>query len=62
MEEIATWVNVIVVISLIICFYFTLTFFENLPKGDERVSKQLKVAAMICFGIAFLLPLLLSLL
>ncbi|AIF45332.1 hypothetical protein [Virgibacillus sp. SK37] len=62
MEEIATWIKVIAVISFVLSFYFTLTFFENVSKGDERVNKQLKAAAVICFGIAFLLPLLFSLL
>jgi len=50
------WLGVLTPILLIACFYFTLTFFESLRKGDERVTKQSKLAATICIALALLIP------
>lgn len=50
------WIGIASVLLVIFCFYFTLTFFENLHKGDERITKQSKLAAIICLGLALLIP------
>jgi hypothetical protein len=44
---------------IVLCFYFTLTFFEHLQKGDERITKQSKIAAISCVGLALIIPILL---
>lgn len=51
-----SWVGIISILCGILCFYFTLTFFENLRKGDERITKQTKSAAIIFLSLALLLP------
>ncbi|MDN4607201.1 hypothetical protein [Sporosarcina highlanderae] len=54
----AGWFGIIFISALLIfiSFFFTLSFFENLHKGDERITKQSKLAALICLGIAFVIP------
>lgn len=44
------WLGLLTPILMIACFYFTLTFFDALRKGDERVTKQSKLAATICIA------------
>ncbi|WP_299094240.1 hypothetical protein [uncultured Metabacillus sp.] len=56
--EIASWVGIISLLLIVFCFYFTLTFFENLYKNDERITKQSKLAAVICLGLALFIPIL----
>jgi hypothetical protein len=56
--ETVSWVGIISMILIIFSFYFTLTFIENLHKGDERTTKQSKLAAIICFALAFFIPIL----
>lgn len=58
--ETVGWAQVISVLLIIFSFYFTLTFFENLHKGDKRITKQSKLAAIVCFGLALLIPVLYS--
>lgn len=48
--------EIISILLIIFCFYFTLTFIENLGKGDERTIKQSKIAAVICLGLALIIP------
>lgn len=55
------WLGIVSTILIILCFYFSLTFFQNLKSGDERIIKQSKLAAVICFAIGLLLPALYSL-
>lgn len=54
--EIASWMGVISIAFIIFCFYFTLSFIENLHKGDERITRQSKIAAIICLGLGLLIP------
>lgn len=56
--EIANWLGIISFVFIMFCFYFTLLFIENLHKGDERITKQSKLAAIICLGLAFFIPVL----
>lgn len=53
--EFFTVIGLIVVVSFILTFYFTLTFFESLSKSQDRIVRQSKMAAIICFGIAIVL-------
>lgn len=54
--ETTGWIGIISVLLLILCFYFTLTFIEELQKGDERIIKQSKMSAIICLGLALIIP------
>jgi hypothetical protein len=47
--------SIILILFIVLCFYFTLTFFEALHKGDERIIKQSKFAAIICMSIALII-------
>lgn len=50
--KIVIWAGIVTMVLLIFCFYFTLTFIENLHIGDGRILKQSKLAAVLCFGSA----------
>ncbi len=50
------WVNIVASLIIVLCFYFTLTFFQHLKEGDERLIKQSKAAAVICLALALLIP------
>ncbi|MFJ7934561.1 hypothetical protein [Sporosarcina sp. NPDC096371] len=56
--EIAGWVGIISVLFIIFCFSYTLSFIENVHKEDERITRQSKLAAIICLSIALLTPIL----
>ncbi|MEH7225590.1 hypothetical protein V7112_17410 [Bacillus sp. JJ1566] len=47
--------NFIAVVSTILSFYFTLTFFQYLKSDDERAAKQSKYAAVLCLAIALII-------
>ncbi|MEN2768638.1 hypothetical protein [Ornithinibacillus xuwenensis] len=42
------------ILFFILCFYYTLTFIENLHNEDKRVTKQAKYAAIVCLILAFI--------
>src|SRR5699024_9777568 len=52
------WIGMLSTVLIIICFYFTLTFFQHLRLNDERVVNQSKLAAVICLALGLLLPVL----
>ncbi|GAA0440717.1 hypothetical protein GCM10008983_17190 [Lentibacillus halophilus] len=54
------WIAIISVLLTISSFYFALSFIESLHKNDERITKQSKTAAIICLGIALILPVIFS--
>ncbi|WP_442600085.1 hypothetical protein [Neobacillus sp. D3-1R] len=56
MLGVGNWIGILTTCLIILCFYFTLTFFEQLRKGEERIIKQSKIAATICFTLAFIIP------
>lgn len=60
--ELSGWTVIISIVLFIFSFYFVLTFIENLHKGDERITKQSKFAAIICLSTALFTPVLTSLL
>ena len=54
------WIGVLTTILIVLCFYFTLTFFQYLKSDDERLVKQSKLAAVICLALGLLIPALYS--
>ena len=50
------WVGIFSTIFIILCFYFTLTFFQYLKQGDTRLISQSKLAAVICLAASLLIP------
>lgn len=50
------WVPLITGVFIILCFYFTLTFFQYLKTGEARIVHQSKIAAIICLALALLTP------
>jgi hypothetical protein len=48
------WVSILVISLIVFFFYFTLTFFQYLHNDDERIIKQSKVGAIICFTLALI--------
>ncbi|WP_226670308.1 hypothetical protein [Metabacillus litoralis] len=55
------WVGIISVLLIVVCFSYTLNFIENLHNGDKRIAKQSKIVAIICLGLALLIPFVYSL-
>ncbi len=41
---------------IVVCFYFTLTYFHHLKIGDDRGIKNTKWAAVLCLALALILP------
>ncbi|MEI5909096.1 hypothetical protein WAK64_18765 [Bacillus spongiae] len=54
------WIGVLSIILLVLCFYFSLTFFQYLKLGDERTIKQSKLAAVSFLALGLLIPALYS--
>ncbi|MGM9945568.1 MAG: hypothetical protein ACI33M_11525 [Lysinibacillus sp.] len=52
----ANWVNIVAMIFLILCFYFTLMYFQYLKEDDDRLIKQSRLVAVICLATALLVP------
>ncbi|WP_426909891.1 hypothetical protein [Rossellomorea aquimaris] len=50
-----SWVGFISISLIILCFFFTLNFIENLHEGDKRVAVQSKIAAIVCLGLSLLI-------
>ncbi|ART77167.1 hypothetical protein B4U37_14410 [Sutcliffiella horikoshii] len=55
------WLGLLSMILITFCFYFSLTFFQYIKLGDERLIKQSKLAAVYCLALALLIPALYSL-
>ncbi|WP_100404087.1 hypothetical protein [Bacillus sp. FJAT-42315] len=61
MEEVnvfgwANWIGILSTTFTILCFYFSLTFFQHLKSDNERMINQSKLAAVICLALALLVP------
>ena len=52
----ANWINILVIVFLVACFYCTLTYFQYLKEDDDRLIKQSRLVAVICLAIALLVP------
>ena len=50
------WLGIISMILIVLCLYFSLTFFQHLKLGDERLIKQSKLAAVFCLALSLLIP------
>ena len=50
------WLGIISIVLIILCFYFTLTFFQHLKQGDDRLTTQSKFGAVICLALGLLIP------
>ena len=44
------WLGIFSTVSMILCFYFFLTFFQHLKQGDARLTSQSKIGAVICLA------------
>jgi len=49
-------VGLLVPVFYVLCFYFTLSYFQSLRKTDDRVTNQMKFAAIICLAVALFMP------
>lgn len=50
------WVQAIAVVLIVLSFYFTLTFFQQLKSDDARIANQSKRVAVICLALALAIP------
>ena len=53
----AIWVGIVAAVFFGTCLYFSLTYFEQLKKGDEQLIKQSKFLAVISLLLALTIPL-----
>lgn len=56
MGSVGIWIGIFSAIMLAFCLYFTLTYFEHLKYGDDRLIKQAKMGAAITLVLALLVP------
>ncbi|MFS0576967.1 hypothetical protein AB1K83_15105 [Sporosarcina sp. 179-K 3D1 HS] len=56
METTGLWPSLLSVIMFGLCIYFTLSFFQHLKSGDDRLINQSKLAAVIFLVLALLIP------
>lgn len=56
MGSVGIWIGIFSAIMLSFCLYFTLTYFEHLKHGDDRLIKQAKMGAVITLVLALLVP------
>lgn len=50
------WLTFIPPLFYISCFYFTLTFFQQLKVGDETRIKKAKIGAILSLILALFIP------
>ncbi|GKV57584.1 hypothetical protein NCCP2222_35310 [Sporosarcina sp. NCCP-2222] len=55
-DSVPGWAGILSLILFILCFYFTLTFFQYVKAGDMRLAKQSKAAAVGCLALGLLIP------
>ncbi|WP_282156314.1 hypothetical protein [Cytobacillus gottheilii] len=54
--SIGIWLGVFSAIMFTACLYFTLSYFEHLKKGDDRLTKQSKLFAVLTLFLALGAP------
>jgi hypothetical protein len=54
--SIGIWLGIFSAFMLTVCLYFSLTYFEHLKQGDDRLIKQSKLFAVITLFIALGVP------
>ena len=52
----AIWVGIVAAVFFGTCLYFSLTYFEQLKKGDEQLIKQSKLFAVASLLLALIIP------
>jgi len=50
------WIGVFTALLFAFCLYFSLTYFEYLKDGDQRLIRQSKIFAVLTLLLALLLP------
>ncbi|MFJ7744560.1 hypothetical protein [Peribacillus sp. NPDC097295] len=50
------WLGILSTILFILSFYFTLTFFQSLKSGNERIIRQYKLAAVFSLALGLIIP------
>lgn len=50
------WLGILSIVLIVLCFYFTLTFFQYLKQEDARLTKQSKFGAVFCLAASLLIP------
>lgn len=50
------WLGILSIVFIVLCLYFTLTFFQYLKQEDARLTKQSKFGAVICLAVSLLIP------
>lgn len=54
------FLNIIIILCWVACFYFTLTFFQQVRTGEERLIKQSMLAAVCSLALALILPIVMT--
>lgn len=45
------WIQILAVVFIVLSFYFTLTFFQQLKSEDQSNANQSKQAAIVCLAL-----------
>lgn len=53
---VGNWLGILSLILIVLCFYFSLSFFQYVKSGNERLSKQSKSVAVLCLALSLLIP------
>ena len=56
MGSIGIYLGIFSSLMLAVCLYFSLTYFEHLKYGDDRLIKQSKLIAVISLVLALMVP------
>ena len=56
MGSIGIYLGIFSSLMLAVCLYFSLTYFEHLKFGDDRLIKQSKLIAVISLVLALMVP------
>ena len=56
MGSIGIYLGIFSSFMLAVCLYFSLTYFEHLKYGDDRLIKQSKLIAVISLVLALMVP------
>jgi hypothetical protein len=56
MGSMGIWLGIFSACMFTVCLYFTLTYFEHLKHGDDRLIRQSKLFAVISLILALMVP------
>ncbi len=56
------WLSIIIALLKVLTLYFVLIYIKHLKDNDERLANQSKFAAVICFALSFLIPIIVGIL